>query len=284
MLVYQGALSKCRLIMKKFCQILFVFFSWTSLWAQGNLLLHPQRLVFSNPQDRVQTISLTNTGSDTTTYRISFSQIRMKPNGKMQEINEPDPGQNFADPYLRLFPKTITIAPNKSQLVKLQLIKSGDLEEGEYRSHLVFRALPKNNEPSTSSNSVKKDEFNIQIKPVFGYGIPVIIQKGNPAIDVNLSDIKLFEKASDKYLSFLINRKGSFSPYGDIKIIHTSSKSHDTEIALRKGIAVYTPLNSRELEFKLKVPQELDLSDGHLKIIYSVNASSQIYDEKILVL
>ena len=119
---------------------LFVLCS-SQLMAQGNLLISPTRIVFEG-QTRIGELSLANTGQDSAKYSISFVQYRMKEDGNYEEITAPDPGQNFADKNIRVFPRSVMLGPNESQVIKLQLIKTEQLEPGEYRSHIYFRAIP----------------------------------------------------------------------------------------------------------------------------------------------
>ncbi|MRR23773.1 molecular chaperone, partial [bacterium] len=121
--------------------LLQVFFP-LNIWAQGNLLITPRRVVFEGNK-RSMDLNLANIGTDTATYAISLIEIRMTEAGGFESITEPDEGQRFASPYLRFFPRTVTLGPNEAQTVKLQVVKSGTLEPGEYRSHLYFRAVPK---------------------------------------------------------------------------------------------------------------------------------------------
>ena len=88
----------------------------------------------------------------------------MKKDGNFELINQPDSGQYFADKNFRFFPRTVLLAPNEAQVVKVQLTGINDLKPGEYRSHLYFRAI--NNEkplgekdlvPGTTSITVKTD-------------------------------------------------------------------------------------------------------------------------------
>ena len=88
-------------------------------------------------------ISLANIGKDTATYSISLVQIRMTENGGFETITEADEGQQFASPYLRFFPRSVTLKPEEVQTVKIQAVRTGGLAPGEYRSHLYFRATPK---------------------------------------------------------------------------------------------------------------------------------------------
>ena len=86
-----------------------VFFPF-NIWAQGNLLITPKRVVFEGNKRSID-ISLANIGDDTATYAISLIQIRMTEEGSFESITEPDEGQLFASPYLRFFPRSVTLGP-----------------------------------------------------------------------------------------------------------------------------------------------------------------------------
>src|SRR4249920_2293167 len=74
---------------------LFSIFS-TGIFAQGNLLIFPKRVVFEGGK-KTEVITLSNTGKDTAKYSISFVQIRMNEDGSFENISQPDSGQMFAD-------------------------------------------------------------------------------------------------------------------------------------------------------------------------------------------
>ena len=69
-------------------------------------------------------LNLANIGRDTATYAISLVQIRMTEEGGFETITEPDEGQLFASPYLRFFPRSVTLGPNEAQTVKIQLSRA----------------------------------------------------------------------------------------------------------------------------------------------------------------
>src|ERR1700740_1244635 len=109
--------------------------------AQGDLLISPLRIVFEGSK-KSQEINLANVGKDTASYVISVVDYRMKEDGSFEEIKVADSGQNFAGPYLRFFPRKVSLAPNEAQVVKIQLIRTNEMKPGEYRSHLYFRSVP----------------------------------------------------------------------------------------------------------------------------------------------
>src|SRR5665647_386403 len=99
--------------------------------AQGNLLIFPKRIVFDGSK-RLAVLNLSNIGKDSATYVISIIQIRMKEDGSFETITQPDSAQFFADKNLRIFPRTVTLAPQEAQTVKVQVIKTNELSPGEY--------------------------------------------------------------------------------------------------------------------------------------------------------
>jgi P pilus assembly chaperone PapD len=239
------------------------------LTAQGDLLITPRRVVFEGNK-RSMDLSLANIGKDTATYSISLVQIRMTETGGFETITEADEGQQFASPYLRFFPRSVTLKPEEVQTVKIQAVRTGGLAPGEYRSHLYFRAKPK--EKPLGEEIPKQEEqatISINLVPVFGITIPVIIRVGEPTYNVTLSDPELtFENDTIPRLSFVFNRSGDYSVYGDISVDHIAPDGTVTRVGIAKGIAVYTPNATRKFTFNLFKGQ-VDYKNGKLLITYS---------------
>lgn len=252
--------------------LFFISFSLlcsSQLKAQGNLLISPHRVVFEG-QKRVMEINLANTGQDSAKYSVSFLQYKMKEDGAFEEINAPEPGLNFADKNVRVFPRTVMLGPNESQVIKLQLTKSDELAPGEYRSHIYFRAIA--NQKALGEGDVKKDSSAISIKlvAVFGITVPVIIRVGESTTALKLTDLKLDKGADGTTKLFLtINRSGNMSAYGDITIFYKATNGTETQIGLVNGVAVYTPLALRNMKIDLDNKSNLDLSKGTLRAVFS---------------
>lgn len=237
--------------------------------AQGNLLLTPKRIVFEGTK-RAEELNLVNTGKDTARYVISFVQIRMKSDGSFETISQADSGQFFADKNLRFFPRTVTLAPNEAQTVKVQITKKDDLEPGEYRSHLYFRSVP-NDTPLGDPEPVKDTTgISVKITPIFGFSIPLIIRIGDNTAAAALSKISVqMEKDDLPVANMLINRTGNMSVYGDISVDYTSAEGKITRVGMIKGLAVYTPNTSRYIRMALNKSPGIDYHAGKLNIIYS---------------
>lgn len=243
----------------------FLLFSTTG-FAQGDLMIMPKRLVFDGSQ-RSQEISLANTGSDSATYAISIVQYKMTESGNFEEITEPEEGQRFATDFLRYYPRQVVLGPNEAQTVRLQLTRTGNLEQGEYRSHIYFRAVEK--QTALGEEDQKKAEgISINIKTVFGISIPVIIREGKSTTAIELSGMELNRDPENPVLSLMLNRTGNMSVYGELSVEHISPEGVKTEIGKVKGLAVYTPNSKRDFAFKLQNTEMVDLNKGKLNISY----------------
>ena len=248
---------------------LILFISPVELNAQGNLLITPRRVVFEGSKRSID-LNLANTGQDTATYAISLIQIRMKDDGGFENITEPDPGQRFADSYLRYFPRTVTLGPNEAQVVKVQLTKINELTDGEYRSHFYFRAVPKQSALGEEDKNVDSTSISVKLTPIFGITIPVIIRKGESTAKVTLSDLA-FQIVNDTIprLSMAFNRSGNISVYGDIAVDHISAQGTVTRVGVANGLAIYTPNTIRRFQINLNNVTGVDFSEGTLRVLYS---------------
>ena len=157
------------------------------IMAQGNLVIMPRRVVFEDAKKRTQELNIANSGTDTAKYLVSVIQYRMLENGNFELITAPDSGQYFADKNFRFFPRSVVLAPNEAQTIKVQVTNASELKPGEYRSHLYFRAVAKE-KPLEEKTEVKfAKTMTVHLVPTFGIAIPVIIRIGTSAAIVSIS-------------------------------------------------------------------------------------------------
>jgi len=237
------------------------------LSAQGDLLITPRRVVFEGSKRSID-LNLANTGKDTATYAISLVQIRMLEDGGFETITSPDPGQLFADRYLRFFPRTVTLGPNEAQTVKVQLIRSNELAPGEYRSHFYFRSIPVTAPLGEKETVSDTTSISVVLKPIFGITIPAIIKVGASTSKVTISGLEL-EMVNDTLpnLKLVFNRSGNMSVYGDLTVDHVSTQGKITRVGIANGVAVYTPNTIRRFQFSLN--RGVDFRTGTLRVIYT---------------
>jgi hypothetical protein len=254
--------------------------------AQGDLLVSPVRVVFEGNNQKEE-ISLVNTGNDSAIYSVSLLHYNMTEDGNFEMVEKPDEGQMFADSYLRIFPRRVSLAPRESQVVRVQFRRRSDMMSGEYRSHLYFRA-EKDNKP-LGQNLTPKDPqlMSVQITPVFGISIPVIIRTGDVHVVSSLSSMKIeVQQDTIVNLKLTINRTGNISVYGDILAEYVPSSGKPVEIGDVRGVAVYTSTNKRNFSIRLKNLKGVNLTTGKLRVTYTSPRDTPyvLYAEKELVL
>jgi hypothetical protein len=236
--------------------------------AQGNLVIIPRRVVFEG-NSRSEDITLANGGVDSAKYQISIVQMRMKDDGSFETITTPDPGQNFADKYLRFYPRTVTLAPKQSQVIKMQLVKTDKLDPGEYRSHIYFRAVPTTKALAEAAPQ-DTSSFSASLSAIFGITIPVIIRIGEATGKVTLSNVAV-NYVSDTLITCKMNfnRTGNTSVYGDVTVNYISPQGKVIKVSEVKGLAVYTPNTLRKFDSRLTKTAGVDYHKGKLHIVYS---------------
>ena len=248
----------------------------TVVFAQGDLLIFPKRIVFEG-RNRVEQITLVNTGKDSATYNISFLQYRMTETGDFVEISEPDYEQQFATPFLRIFPRRVDLASGESQTIKVQVINTDKMKEGEYRSHLYFRAENNNKPLGQEKAAIDTNAISVKLEAVFGISIATIIRKGKSTANVTISDLEYNDdEKSDPFLSFSFNRLGNMSTYGDITVNYISGENKLQEVGLARGVAVYTPGNLRKVKIALRKPEGVNFKGGKLEVLYTLNESKTV--------
>ena len=237
-------------------------------FAQGDLIISPTRVVFDGKKQN-QELNLVNNGKDTAVYTISFVQKNMKVDGSFENIEKPDSGQMFADSYIRVYPRTIKLAPCEPQVIKLQYTRKKDMKAGEYRSHLYFRA-EKNNTPIGMNNTaVDPTKLVVQLTPIYGISVPVIIRSGNVSATSSLSNLKLTNlKDTAQTLNFTINRTGNSSLFGDLVVEFTPKQGKPYQVGVMNGVGVYTNIGTRNMVMKLNNNSGKKIQNGKLKVQY----------------
>jgi len=269
-----------------FLAVILIAASALSVFAQGDLMVFPKRIVFDTPRGTGE-LNIANIGSDTARYNISFVQYRMNEDGSFTEISTPDEGQSFADKFLRYYPRSIILAPKESQVVKVQLTKTDQMKPGEYRSHIYFRALPNLKPLGEEERNKDTTTVSVRLIPVFGITIPVILRMGENTSKVTLSDLN-FSMVNDTIPTFKIafNRTGNMSKYGDLTVTHISPQGKKTEVGMAKGISIYTPNAIRRFQLTLRKDLKVDFRLGRLIATYDAptDTKKEQYAEAELVL
>ncbi len=213
----------------------------------GDLLVAPTRVVLDG-KTKAAEITLSNRASKEATYRISFTHLSMDDNGKYTELNDASASKDStsADSLLRYSPHQVTLKAGESQTVKVMARPAETTADGEYCSHLLFRAVPEatTGEDVEAKKAVANNQISVRLIPVYGVSIPVIVRKGALDAQVKLNGIKV----TDKSLVVTINRTGTKSVYGDVIITEGNT---DNVLGQIRGVAVLLPNAKRHVTIPL---------------------------------
>src|SRR5690606_6427108 len=172
-------------------------------------MVFPKRMVFTDDQ-RSQEFTLVNTGKDSATYNMALLNFRMTESGQFESISQPDSGQHFADQNLRIFPRTVTLAPRETQKVKVQVYRASQLAEGEYRSHLAFQGAKEKKPLGKETVADNSTKIVTQISIDLGITVPVIILVGDSPVTARLSQVALSTNDQNvPPLDFTVHRNGN---------------------------------------------------------------------------
>lgn len=236
----------------------------------GDLLVAPTRVVFEG--SRGTEVILNNIGSEEATYRISLELRRMNKDGELQEVSEAEATANetLALSLIRFAPKRVTLTPDQPQSIRvgLQPEPMAALADGEYRVHMLFRAIPKAAAPRSAEEKV--EGVQIKITPIYGVTIPLIIRKGKLDAKAAIANPRMIQENGRSMLAFDMTRQGEKSVYGNVIV----SKAGVSEpLWTSKGIAIYPETDARKVILPLSEEAVAQLH-GPITVAYHQTAEA----------
>ena len=242
---------------------------WTSpAYAVGDLLVAPTRLVLDGK--RGAEVILNNIGAEPATYRITLELRRMSDIGKLDDVlpEVANDTEKAALGMISFAPRRVTLPPNQPQSIRIGLRGIETLPDGEYRAHMLFRAIPVTQAVTDVQDT--GGEVKIQIIPIYGVTIPVIVRKGKLSVTAALTNAKLSNDNEGSTLQFDLSRSGDRSVYGDVRVTKPGTAE---PVVVAKGIAVYPELKQRVVSLPLTKDQ-VDKLKGDVTIGYYESADA----------
>lgn len=220
----------------------------------GDLLVAPTRVILEG--GRGTQILLNNIGDEEATYRVSAEFRRMGEDGSLQdvalaEINEKE---GAARDMVVFAPRRITLPPNQPQAIRIAARPPAGLADGEYRIHLLFRAIPK---PRPVEESAQSEGLSFRLTPVYGVTIPVIVRLGRLDVEAAIADVRVSEHSGQKVVAVDISRAGDRSTYGTLAVLKAGEEE---PIAFLNGVAIYPEVGKRTVNVPLRHDYEGTLS------------------------
>ncbi|WP_265569554.1 molecular chaperone [Sphingomicrobium nitratireducens] len=222
----------------------------------GDLLVAPTRIVLTN--GRGTEVLLNNIGEEEATYRVSAELRRMTPDGQLIEVEDPTEAERLAQEMIYFAPRRVTLPPGQPQAIRIAARAPQGLADGEYRVHLLFRAIPK---PRPVEKREVGGGMSFRLIPVYGVSIPVIVRFGQLEVDTTITDVRT---TNERAIEVDLKRAGDRSTYGAIEI---TKDGEEMPIAEIRGIALYTEIADRTVKVPVRGDYQGTLS-GPVKVTY----------------
>lgn len=226
--------------MKKLVLTLLLFCCWK---VSANLMITPTRIAFEERQ-RIERVTIINNGDVTKSYRLEFQEKLALKEGGYANFAEQKMNPMAASHFVRISPRQVTLGPGERQVIKLAVRRKANMEQGEYRSHLLFRELP-------SDKGKLQEGINIDV--LMSYSIPVVLRIGKTHPQIRLEDVILSSaKSGRQEITVLLSRTGKYSSFGELSAYWQGKNDvNPVRIGVLNKFAVYPELNQRKVEFAI---------------------------------
>ena len=223
-----------------------------SVGGLGDVNLFPKRVVLEGRR-QISSIGLYNKTANEGDYEIRLVDMAMTTEGRLisfdNGLSEADKARvNTASQFLRFSPRRVTLRGSEAQTIRIMARASAELPDGEYRSHFMVTAIPRDAggfsiEDATSDTS--ESGIGVTIRPRFGISIPVIVRIGDTTLDVGITNARvLTARDGSQAVAFTLTRKGTRSAFGDLAITRAGASE---PLVIAKGIGVYPEVDHRDL-------------------------------------
>ena len=208
----------------------------------GDLLVAPTRIVLDGRKGAE--VILNNIGDEPATYRISVAFRRMTPEGGLVDVAEPSAEDKLAEEMILYAPRRVTLAPHQPQSVRVRARAPQGLPDGEYRVHLLFRAIPPARPVAAAQQGEAPKGISFALTPVYGVTIPVIVRFGNLEAKAGIANVHLEQRDGKPAVALDLSRSGDRSTYGEVRVLKPGVKN---PIAIQKAVAVYKEVATRRV-------------------------------------
>jgi P pilus assembly chaperone PapD len=211
----------------------------------GDLLVAPTRIVLDGRKGAE--IILNNIGDEPATYRLSVEFRRMTANGGLEDVDQPSAEDQLARDMIVYAPRRVTLAPRQPQSIRISARPPAGLPDGEYRVHLLFRAIPPATPVAAATGEPVKG-LSFSLTPVYGVTIPVIVRLGNLQVKAGIANVRLEHRDGKSLVALDLSRSGDRSTFGEVRVLKPGVK---TPIAIQRAVAVYKEVGTRSVEIPI---------------------------------
>lgn len=223
----------------------------------GDLLVAPTRIVLDGRKGAE--IILNNIGEEPAAYRVSVVFRRMTEEGELVDVEQPTADDEKAADMIVYQPRKVVLIPHQPQAIRIAARPPQGLPDGEYRVHMLFRAIPPATPIAAAASTEGETEkgLRFQLTPVYGVTIPVIVRLGNLQATAGIANVHLESRGGKPAIGVDLSRAGQRSTFGEVRVLKAGVKN---PIALQKAVAIYTEVGKRHVSVPVDDNYKGDIS------------------------
>lgn len=198
--------------------------------AQAPLFISPQRVeLFDNRRSEVLTV--TNRTENIASYELGLEDYSMSAEGITVKVESLE---YSARRIIRFSPRRFTLEPGQTQTIRVLGRRSGQLEDGTYRTHLIFREVA-NNENLGGDDSPDSGNMSFGIGFRFNIAIPVVVSVGEPEGAISLEEAEVLPEG----VSVKFKREGNSDAAVRVRMRWEKSNGKVEDLVMDSVIRIY---------------------------------------------
>jgi hypothetical protein len=181
------------------------------LAAQGDLLIAPTRLVLEG--GRGGEVILSNIGTEEAVYRVTLEIRRMTPDGDLSSSRESaaTDSEKAVLAMVRYAPRGSRFRPGEPQAIRASARGRSRAARRRNTGAHVAHAIPRSYPVADQTEAIANGQLSIQLVPIYGVPMPIIIRKGDLHATAGLANPQLVQGERGPAFSVDINREGDES-------------------------------------------------------------------------
>ncbi|UAA40528.1 hypothetical protein KIH87_09400 [Paraneptunicella aestuarii] len=190
--------------------------------------------MYFDRDNRFQTLTIRNNSDEPIVYSVKINHVDMTEDGRILPVADEGKVEKSARSLVRYSPRSGSILPGGSQILRFTIKKPPGLENGEYRSQLRIEGALQNDPQMMAAKIV--------------YNLPIIVRHGQTSAKASMDSFKIVknQKGEDE-LHLMLKRSGNRSTFGAFTVINGEGDI----IGQTKGVSVYEPLEKRLVKVPL---------------------------------
>ena len=242
--------------------------------AQAPIFISPQRVeLFDNRRSEVLTV--TNRTENTASYELALEDYSMSEKGVTVKVESLD---YSARRIVRFSPRRFTLSPGQTQTIRVLGRRSGQLSDGTYRTHLIFRETA-NDEDLGGGDAAGGGNMSFGIGFRFNIAIPVVVSVGETQGTVLLEEAEVVPEG----ISVKFKREGNSDAVARVRVRWEKPNGKSEDVVSDMVIRVYRERDWIERVLKTAWPGGEPPREGKLIITLLPESRSQtdVLDELI---